>query len=142
MSFYFKYKQTPLKSGKIIYRPLIPLTIGGEYEKIDVIGILDSGSDMAVIPKSIAGVIGIKYVGEDEISGISGRPVKAKQGFMNIQFGKDREKYSLRVPVVVPEKEDVTIIIGRIGFFENFQITFHESKRKIIFKKTNIFDIY
>ncbi|MEK6894900.1 MAG: hypothetical protein AABX48_00075 [Nanoarchaeota archaeon] len=135
MTFSFNYKQTILKSGKIIYRPLIPITLIGSNESLDVIGILDSGSDMSIIPKSIAEVIGVKYLGEDEISGITGKPIKSKQGVINVEFGKDREKTNFQIPVVIPEKEDVTIIIGRLGFFQNFDITFQERKRKIHFKR-------
>ena len=90
---------------------------------------------MSVIPKEIAEIIGVEYLGEDELSGITGTKIKAKQGKINILFGKGRENYKIQIPVIVPEKEDISIIIGRLGFFENFKITFSEREKKIIFKK-------
>ena len=40
------------------------------------------------------------------------------------------------VPILVPiEQEDVSIIIGRAGFFDQFKITFIEAEKKIEFKK-------
>lgn len=114
---------------------MIPLTIKGT-ERIDVIGILDSGSDMSLIPKEIAEEIGIEYFGEEELSGISGKSIKVKQGKVLVIFGKDRENYNFEIPVLVPlEQEDVPIVIGRIGFFDQFKIIFIEAERKIEFKK-------
>ncbi|MBI5148210.1 retropepsin-like domain-containing protein [Candidatus Pacearchaeota archaeon] len=136
MAFNFKYKSSRLKSGDIIYRPMIPLTLES-HERIDVIAILDSGSDMTIIPKELAEAIGVKYTGENEISGIAGIPVKSKEGKVKIIFGKGHEVYSFDVPILVPEKEDIQIIIGRAGFFNEFKITFDESARKIEFKKVS-----
>lgn len=141
MTFSFKYKSIKLRSGDIIYRPMIPLTIEGK-EKLDIIGVLDSGSDITILPKEIAEIIKPNYTGENEISGISGNIVKAKQGKIRISFGKGRESYNFDVPILVPiEKEDVPIIIGRWGFFEQFKITFSEAERKIYFKKSIVPDV-
>lgn len=140
MVFSFKYKSIKLKSGEIIHRPMIPISINGK-ERLDIIGILDSGSDMTILPKEIAEVVGIDYQKDNEISGISGNILKAKQGKINIIFGKAREFYNFDIPVLVPE-QDVQIIIGRLGFFERFKITFVEDERKISFKKQESFINY
>ena len=135
MSFSFKYKSVLLPSGDRISRPMIPLTIG-RIPKMDIIAILDSGSDITIIPKEIAKEIGIEYSGENELSGITGNPIKVKEGKMAVVFGRDREHYNFEVPILVPiEQEDVSIIIGRAGFFDQFKITFIEAEKKIEFKK-------
>ncbi len=87
MSFVFKYKPVILESGSKIYRPLIPLILKGK-EFFDALAILDSGSDMTIIPKEIAEVIGIEYKNDNQISGISGIPLKAKEGKIMVEFGK------------------------------------------------------
>lgn len=133
MSFSFKYKSIRLLSGKSIFRPMIPLIIG--EEKLNVFGILDSGSDITIIPKELAEVMEIEYGNENEVSGISGVPVKAKEGKIKIRFGKGREIYDFDVPILVPEREGLNLIIGRLGFFNQFKITFFEAERKIEFKK-------
>lgn len=115
---------------------MIPLILDGK-EKIDIMGMLDSGSDITIIPKEIAEVIGVEIIKENELSGITGVPVKAKEGKINIIFGKGRESYSFEIPVLIPEKENLNIIVGRMGFFNQFKITFNESERKIEFKKVN-----
>ena len=73
---------------------------------------------------------------DNEVSGISGPAIKTKQGSISIVFGKGREYYEFRIPVLVPlDNDDVSIIIGRVGFFNQFKITFDESSKKIEFKK-------
>jgi hypothetical protein len=141
MSFSFRYKSVKLKTGSVIRRPMIPLTFDGK-EKIDVIAMLDSGSDMTIIPKELADILVINYIGPNEISGIDRTPVQAKEGYIEITFGKAREIYQFKIPVLVPlnEKEGMPIIIGRAGFFDKFKITFSESERKIEFKKAKTFN--
>jgi hypothetical protein len=112
---------------------MIPLIIG--KEKLNVFGILDSGSDITIIPKELAEVMEIFYGDDNEVSGISGIPVRAKEGKISVQFGKGREFYNFDIPILVPEKEGLNLIIGRLGFFSQFKITFSEAERKIEFKK-------
>ncbi|MEK6832407.1 MAG: hypothetical protein AABY32_00015, partial [Nanoarchaeota archaeon] len=111
MSFHFKYKPAILKSGSKIYRPMIPLRIKAK-ESFDALAILDSGSDITIIPKEIAEVIRVDYKNDNSISGISGFPIRAKEGKVNIEFGKGREIYIFEIPVLVPEKENLAVIIG------------------------------
>lgn len=134
MAFSFKYKQAKLKSGRAIYRPMIPFTVFGK-EAIDLFAMLDSGSDIIVLPQEIADILEIKYFEEDELYGITGNKVRSKIGRVNLSFGKGRENYRFQIPVVVPEKGNSPIILGRTGFFSRFKITFFEKEKKIIFKK-------
>ena len=53
---------------------------------------------------------------------------------MNVIFGKDRYEYTLSILVLISEEVD-QIIIGRVGFFEQFKIIFCEAERRITFKK-------
>ncbi len=137
MTFSFKYKPEKLKSGTIIYRPLIPLTLEGK-EKFDVFSILDSGSDITIIPIEIAEFLDIKYVKENEVSGITGSSIKAKEGKLKISFGKGHENYIFEIPILVPDKENLSVIIGRAGFFNQFKITFIESEKRMEFKKIDL----
>ena len=139
MSISFKYRSVRLKSGRIIHKPIIPLVLKSK-ETILVLGILDSGSDTTIIPEEIANQIGIEYIGYNEVSGISGKPIKSREGKVNIEFGKGHEIYSFVMPVLIPINKDVPLIIGRIGFFDHFKITFIESEKRLEFKKINNFN--
>lgn len=142
MTFSFKYKPIKLKSGDIIYRPLIPISFEGKT-KIDILAILDSGSDITVIPEEMAEVLGIEYKKDNIIYGIAREPVNAKEGKLHVRFGKGNEFYSFEIPVLIPiGKIEIPIIIGRAGFFSQFKITFIESERRIEFKKSESSLIY
>ncbi len=142
MSFYFRYKPATIFSGAIVKRPLIPITFEGNENKINIIGVLDTGSDISIIPREIAEVLGIEPKIENEISGIGGEKVKADQGKLTVVFGKGREEYAFEIPVLVPKNNWDQVIIGRMGFFEQFKITFNESEEKMIFKKVYDRDVY
>ncbi|MBI2629798.1 hypothetical protein HYW76_01725 [Candidatus Pacearchaeota archaeon] len=134
MVFSFRYKPIRLKSGDILYKPLIPITID-EQEKINVIGILDSGSDITIIPKDLADYLQIEILGDNEVTGLGKSVLSAKQGKINVKFGRGREIYAFKIPVLIPINEDVPIIIGRLGFFNQFKITFVEQEKRVEFKK-------
>lgn len=137
MSFSFKYKPVELPKG-VIYRPLIPLTFEGKLI-LDIFALIDSGSDMTLIPKDMADLLEISYGEDDVIFGISKEPVKVKQGKVKIGFGKGHENYIFEIPVMIADNKEAPIIIGRIGFFDQFKITFIESEKRVEFKKAGEF---
>ena len=67
MVFSLKYKPIKLSSNKIIYRPLVPINFNGKKEKIDIFGLLDSGSDITIIPIDLAEILEIEFIGDNEI---------------------------------------------------------------------------
>ena len=124
MVFSFKYKPIKL-SKRIIYRPLIKLTIQGNSQSFDIFALLDSGSDIAVIPLDIAELLGLEFIGENKLSGITNNKLDVKQSKMSVIVGKGHEQYKFTIPVLVPINRDFNkIIIGRAGFFNQFNITF------------------
>lgn len=138
MTFSFKYKPIKLKTGEIIYRPLIPITFEGK-ERIDILAILDSGSDISIISEEIAEPLGIIYEKDNVVFGLSREPINAKEGKINVKFGKGKECYNFLIPVLIPiGNSNIPIIIGRAGFFSQFKISFLESIKKVEFKKFEI----
>ncbi len=141
MTLVFKYKQiTRPDSFPSEVAPVIPLTLIGQKEKIDVIGLLDSGADFSFIPYELAEVLGLNMSDKpQEIGGISGT-VLAIPTTININVKKGNENYTFPVNVYVSTKEmqdEFPILIGRDGFFEQFKITFIEAEKRIHLKKYN-----
>jgi len=139
MSITFKYKFTkrpePLNP---IYTPSIPVTLAGRKESVDAIALLDSGADLSVIPNGLANILGLELSKEtEEVYGIGGS-LNSKTAIVQATIKNAHEKYSFKIPVkvIIDELDDeFPILIGRDGFFENFEITFKESARKITLKK-------
>ena len=71
----------------------------------------------------------------ETIRGVGGK-AKAIKSNVSVTIARGHERYSLTIPVfVILEGGDFPILIGRAGFFENFEITFKEAKKRISIKK-------
>lgn len=53
----------------------------------------------------------------------------------SIRNAHERYAFTLNVMVVLDEKIEFGILLGRRDFFENFDVTFRENEEKIILKK-------
>ena len=137
MSLTFRYKTIerpdPLPPA---VSPMIPVTLRAK-ERLDVLALLDSGADTTAFSKDIAELIGADLSGKREtIDGIGGQ-VEAVEAGIWIIVQKGHEKYHIRTKakVILEDREDFPIIIGRMDFFESFNITFKEKDRRIVLKK-------
>ena len=138
MAISFPYKLEKVKNG-FTYRPKIPITLSYDGKSIDVIGLVDSGSDVSVIPKGLAEYLGLELNGKSyEIEGVGGKKIETVNTFVNLTVQKGNERYHLRLPVRVAIKEEdqsEDIILGREVFFNEFDITFEENKKRVVLTK-------
>lgn len=139
MALNFKYKAIKRPDGRNVKSPSIPVTLLGKINQYEVIGLLDSGADLSVIPKDMAELLGIAIENKkvEESRGIGGavKSVRTTMGLI-ISDNKNHEKYELNVPVsVILEGDPPPILLGRAGFFDNFVITFDEPNKKVTLKK-------
>jgi len=138
MAITFKYANVPRKDGSLRRAPFIPTYIRDKNEKLlKFITLVDSGADTTVIPKDAAIILGLKEGEKEEQTGGIGGFVRVKTSRMAFQIIGEHEKYNLDVPVLVLQdpNDDVPILLGRSGFFENFDITFRQNEEKITLKK-------
>ncbi len=132
----FSYKTIDRKEQGIEKAPVIPVTIIGNNESVDTMGLLDSGADFSAMPKELAEILGVDLNGKKEdIGGISGS-VEAVEKHINISIKKGHENYYLHIPVkIILSNTNIPFILWRNGFFNEFLITFDESSLKISLKK-------
>ena len=118
MTLSYRFKKFRLEGGTYIKRPVVNVILKNESKSLEFLAILDSGSDLTTIQKSVAEYLCLKA--ED------------KESKVTITFkGKaQRQDEALNnVPVAImqdPEEEDV--IIGTSGVFEQFKIIFNDTK--------------
>ena len=138
MSLTYKYKRVNRSDKSDIKSPSFSVTLWGAGQRYEFVALLDSGADVSVIPKDVAELLGLDLNwAKEEARGIGGK-VFAIQTNMNIELGKPHEKYSFRIPVKVildNGEEELPIILGRVGFFDKFVITFDQKNEKITLKK-------
>lgn len=139
MSIIFRYKQIERpKPLEPVVCPVIPVTLRGK-EQLDVLALIDSGADTVAIPQGIAEILGLDMSGKREpVMGVGGEG-EAINSRVDVCVQKGHEKYFIQCDAKIILGEDgedhFPVLLGRQGFFENFDITFKEKKRKVILKK-------
>jgi len=131
----FRYKSVNRPDGTNVKTPSIPVMLRGR-ESVDVVAMLDSGADISVIPLSIAKIIGLD-MNSPRIPafGVGGK-IETVDSKVNITIEKGHERYCFDMPVkIVLEEYDLPILLGRVGFFDQFIISFNQREEKIILKK-------
>ena len=96
MPIIFKYVKVPRPDGTLRAAPFIPIKArdaNGKY--LEIVALLDSGADQAVIPKDLADILGLNLKNtKTETGGIGGR-VDVKETRLNFMIEGNRERYVL-----------------------------------------------
>lgn len=124
------YQQTLYKHFGNAINPQVKLpvkTITGyqEYEFL-----IDSGAVVSAVPKTLAYDLGsdLAQLPRITIEGFAGQKTFAYKGEFVIKMGVQE----VVIPVVFSENEEASNILGRIGFFDEFNILFDAADKKII----------
>ena len=132
MNLSFRYK----KVTNDIHRPIIPLQFTlKDGTPVTIAGLLDSGSDVILIPKDIAESLGLDIGRKaNEIDGVGGK-VKVAKSRIRVRLDDGRRIYriphALEVCVQLSGNVFDDILIGRIPFFEEFVIEFNECAKRV-----------
>jgi predicted aspartyl protease len=132
MNLSFRYKKV---TGDI-RRPIIPLQFNlKDGTPVTVAGLLDSGSDVILIPKDIAESLELNISKKtNEIDGVGGKVKVAKSSIrVRLDDGKRvyRIPHTLEVNVQLSGNVFDDILIGRVPFFEEFIIEFNENAKRV-----------
>ena len=114
------------------YLPMIPLALRGK-ERIETIGLVDSGAAFSIFKPSFADILGINIRRGERVlaEGISGR---IQVDVHEIEMEVEGIQFKCRVGFS-PHYSASINIIGREGFFHHFIITFDEKHRKVILEE-------
>ncbi|MCX6767245.1 MAG: retropepsin-like aspartic protease [Candidatus Micrarchaeota archaeon] len=119
--------------------PMIPVRFTGPAGAFDTAALVDSGADFSTIFEEHAKILGIdlEKLEETDVSGIGGSS-KARKGRVAIEIkGKgEHQAFRLDVPCMILKKhaENFPILLGRAGFFDEFEVTFKEKDKSISLK--------
>jgi len=120
-----------------IHRPKIPITISVAGFQTQILGLIDSGSDYVLFPKSIAEALGIKLTNRtEEADGIGGK-IKCKSGLATVIVRKGRNSKilrNMRIRVQTDACSIDEILLGRTPFFKHFKIEFNENAKRVVLK--------
>jgi predicted aspartyl protease len=117
----------------------VPVAFINGDESFETTALLDSGADITAMNQEMAEVLGLDLSGKRELCyGVTGH-AEAVLTKVKISIGKNHEHYTMVVPVKVLLTENMKIpLLGQVGFFDEFKITFDKTHQKVtLVKVTN-----
>jgi predicted aspartyl protease len=138
MVLVFRYHSIPNVINQF-KKPTIPVEFkleSGSY--INIICLVDSGSDIIVLPKGIAELLNIKLEKESKSKGLGGE-VKVSLGKLSYRIKGNHNYFNFdNIDIEILETDDAPVIFGRRGFFDKFKVTIDERNEKIILKEYDL----
>lgn len=141
MTLKFKYKKIPLTEkvplfGFSILRPIIPVQLFGDGEKINYEVLIDSGADTCVFDGSIGELLGLNVAAgtPTRFSGVQ-NAVAGKAYLHNVDLGIGGHKLSIPAIFSFDLSSRGYGILGQKGFFDLFCVKFDYQKEEIELKQ-------
>ena len=130
--------QTQFGNIDFTYRPLVAVEVGGETETRTVKALVDSGTDITMIDKTIADLLGIHYSTRD-IARASALGTETEEFLAPVSLKIDRfdRVFNFKVLFVENLSHNFEIILGQQDFFQNFDVTFKKSQNKFYLQSIN-----
>jgi predicted aspartyl protease len=137
MTLVFRYKIFQPPGGNERKRPMIPVTFINGDESVETLALLDSGADFVALSKEMAEVLGLDLSGPQANCTTPSGAAQTTETKVTIKIGRNHESYALVVPVKVLllDSSGTPPLLGRIGFFDEFEITFNQRSEKIYLKR-------
>lgn len=113
----------------IMHRPEIPVKVFGSRGAVPVIGLVDTGSDYTIFPKSVAEYLDIQVQPATDSSAnvFGGHSVELFSGEVELKLTGESEEITWKTMVNFFDfgsTGDQTAILGRAGFLDFFTATF------------------
>ncbi len=129
------YQQTLYKHFGNAINPQVKIpvkTING-YKNVEFL--IDSGAVVSAVPKTMAEDLGVNLneLPRITIEGFAGQKTFAYRGEFILMIGNEE----VVIPVVFSENPQANNILGRIGFFDQFNIMFDAEDQSIIISRRN-----
>ena len=135
-SFTRKWVRQKTQAGTV-YRPVIDLLFSEKTGYNVYSFIVDSGADVSLAPRQLAERIGLDWIKSSRVTltGISPKPECSLEGRIH------------RVTVLIPDIEselslpicfangNAPYLVGREGFFDEFDVTLEKQNRRTIFRR-------
>ncbi|MFC1627130.1 aspartyl protease family protein [Patescibacteria group bacterium] len=124
------YQQTLYKHFGNAINPQVELPVKTVKGYKDVKFLIDSGAVVSALPKTMSTDLGanLSELPRITIEGFAGQKTFAYKGEFVIKVGKEE----VAIPVVFSENPNASNILGRIGFFDQFNVEFNAETQKII----------
>ncbi|MCC7447716.1 MAG: retroviral-like aspartic protease [Anaerolineae bacterium] len=120
----FPYVALRNKYGEVALRPQLPFTLVYHGQSLDVVGLLDTGADVNVLPYRVGLALGATWEAQPVISDLSGNLAnyEARGIILTVLVGQFAP---VELGFVWSRAEDVPLLLGQVNFFIEFQVCFY-----------------
>jgi hypothetical protein len=124
----FPYREE-LRGAKPRFHPLVPITVHGALDSIDLLALVDSGAEHSVLTADLADVLGISLRRAEPVLIVGAGEHEVAGRLADVDLELDR--YRWQAPVVFAEGPMHRPLLGQIGFFAFFTVTFRYHRREM-----------
>lgn len=140
MNLVFRCKHIKLAEDITVKEPVIPVTLIGKNDvKLNFTAILDSGSDLILLPVEVANALGLEFdkTNPKKAKGYTGETITTSYSNVFVKIHKGRENLTVKCKCAIQleEKRQFEYIIFGSSFFEHFRILFDYPNNKFQIKK-------
>lgn len=113
--------------GDLDVVPRLPLTLSYGETHIEVLGLLDTGASINVLPYSVGRDLGAIWENQTVSVQLAGNlaPVEARGLALSSQIS---DFASVRLVFAWSQTDDMPILLGRMNFFQEFDVCFYRSQ--------------
>ncbi len=125
MKFDYTSFLPPLPSLKFSKRPLIPIEVFYNSEKIRAVGLIDSGADYTLLNIEYAQALKINLgtALKFPMRGIAGSSEALLMPEVDIEI---KDVGRVTIPIAFIDSPNVGALLGQQGFFDSFKVTFEK----------------
>ena len=111
------------------FLPLIPITVRGPADSAELIALVDSGAEHSVFSADLAEELGVSLSAADHVTivGVGENQVPGWLAPIELRLGRHR----WQAPAIFIKGNTRRCILGQIGFFAFFHVTFRYDRREM-----------
>jgi hypothetical protein len=132
----YKVKRSPVFRSGVLYRPEVLVRVISPTVDVFVRGLVDTGADSTLFPRSIAESLGISLddVATSPATGFTGDQLQVAYGRLELEVAQrdEQHRWSAVVGFVdYPRPEFEQTLLGRVGFLDEFTAVF-DTRRHLL----------
>lgn len=141
----FPYTRLKLVEPHILYPsgyktvPMVPITLVAGSRAVPVTLVVDSGADYTILSLEVAKLLGLRLASgvKTVFCGTSGKRQEAHIHPVEITLQDAHDVVHYTAEVAFGDlPQSVAGLLGRVGFFDHFVVTFNQEKEQLLLRHT------
>lgn len=119
----FQYRTVQNARGEVLSRPLLPFTLTHAQSSVQVLGLIDTGSDINVLPYRVGLSLGLVWEQHPMLEGLSGNlSVHEARGV--VIYGQVQNLRPARLVFGWSRADNIPVLLGQLNFLNEFDVCF------------------